>query len=370
MEKIKTTLHPKDSPNDELYPNVLPSNIPVDSTLDNTGDTLKVNTDTLQGKLTSGDGISISDNTIAVADTITKEKTFNNGVKTNKITNTNGYKIIDDDGSHINLGNSSRIIQIQGSSSRPTYNGEDIALLTDSDTLLKTLLWANLGIGRWSSQNLYSNIYTSDEDYFIDNFSTYYTNLTRWANNVTYNVRLNHKIILPNFNTEKSITADYMLYNFTTTTNTNCELVFSNCNISGQYLLSNSNIAKISVTDNCTALLKGSNMFNNMPNLTEINGIDFSNVNEIFAWNRPIFNEVPKLTTIKVKNIKGNVDFSKCAAITTTEQLQNIFDSCLNLKSLGISNKTLRFNATQFKAITTEQSDTMVNVKGWTLTQA
>ena len=90
MEKIKTTLHPKDSPNDELYPNVLPSNIPVDSTLDNTGNTLKVNTDNIQSKLTTGYGINIINNEISLLDnfvTLDSEQIIT-GVKHTKVGNT------------------------------------------------------------------------------------------------------------------------------------------------------------------------------------------------------------------------------------------------------------------------------------------
>lgn len=66
-----------------------------------------------------------------IPDTMSKQFEFTAGIKSPKIIDSTGYNIIKGDTSYVEVGNGSRILKLNGTASRPTYNGLDLALTTD-----------------------------------------------------------------------------------------------------------------------------------------------------------------------------------------------------------------------------------------------
>ena len=64
-------------------------------------------------------------------DTMSKQFEFTAGIKSPKIIDSTGYNIVKGDTSYVEVGNGSRILRLNGTASRPTYNGLDLALTTD-----------------------------------------------------------------------------------------------------------------------------------------------------------------------------------------------------------------------------------------------
>lgn len=364
MEKIKTTLHPKDSPNDELYPNVLPSNMPVDSTLLNTSNTLQVNTDVIQVKLSSSNDISISsDNKIELNENITKSIVFNQGIKTNKINNINGYNLINDDNSKVNVGNSSRITNLQGSSARPTYNGADLALLSDSDTSHWDLLMANLGIGRWMDSIFRIGSWMT-KNTINDNLAKYYTNCSYIFADVSWVDHIGH------------LRNEYDVYfnnpeTFFGTQNKNYYNAFASMHSTGAIYLPNmygnlgfaftgSKFSKVLIDEGCTVKCVSSSngIFNYMPNLTEIGAIDMSETTldqSYFIYDSSNVKSI-HCTHWKVSfNISSSIKFEEA----------DLVEIISNLDPVSVT-KTLTMGATNLAKLTNEEI-LVATGKGWQL---
>lgn len=115
-----TTLHPYDDDSTNVYPNIKSENIPDGSVTESKLDPSIVDEiNNLSEKYTK----TVTTNT---EQQITAQKTFTQGIKTNKVTNINGYDDMNDDGSNLNVGNSSRELKLSGSTTKPTYNGKEL----------------------------------------------------------------------------------------------------------------------------------------------------------------------------------------------------------------------------------------------------
>lgn len=365
MEKIKTTLHPKDSPNDELYPNVLPSNIPVDSSLLNTSNTLQVNFDVVQTKLSSGNDITISDdNKVSLNENITRTIAFNQGIKANKISNLNGYNLIYDDGSKLNVGNSSRIINLQGSSARPTYNGVELGLLSDSDISHWSTLMNNLGIGRWRDSTFRTYSW-KDKNVIYDSLAKYYTNCDYLFSNISWVDQNGYD------------RNDQDVYFDNPTTFFNSKNYISYVNVFGSsqstgaiylpsmygdlaFAFSASKFSKVLISDGCTVRVKTYNngIFNVMPNLTEIGAFDMSEQ----TTDLPFFIQVSS----NVKSIHcthWNVSFS--IIDSTKFEEADLVEIISNLDPVSTT-KTLTMGATNLAKLTSEEI-LVATGKGWQL---
>ncbi len=355
MEKIKTTLHPKDSPNDELYPNVLPSNIPVDESLDNTTDVLKV---TLKG----GDGISINGNTIGIADNFSNEKTFTNGVKTNKITDLNGYKIVEDNNSYITIGNTSRITRLQGSNDRLTYNGEEIALLKDFNRIQWDTLMANLGVGRWANQTLIDFDWITEKTIY-DDLAPYYTSCVRYLAYANFGtiVRFNNPKNF--FNSNKLINYNFMLAYFGLNNSDSCTVYLPSMYGNMNLIVIGSNISHLLVDTDCVVQPTSLDL-QHCPSLIEVGEIDMS-----YCGVRTNFtNASSNIETLNIINIRKSLSFEWGTDKLTLESLIHLVQNLLKVDNT----QTLSLRSACYERLMNDETgkaevEKAINERNWNI---
>lgn len=359
MEKIKTTLHPKDSPNDELYPNVLPSNIPVSDGLNNSGDKLSIDNTYVQEKLTASVGINIDENNkISVADSVPKQVEFSQGIKTPKVVDINGYTYLTGDSSYINVGNSSRLLQTYGSGSRPTYNGKDLALLSDSDTSHWDLLMANIGVGRWEGQKFFDFIF-SDNSIFFDDIIPYYTDLKRFMCYSTWISRDHNTQFQANMIIQQDFINKFVNYNYAFYGVDMNSITLSNIKASNMYFsFSSTTLTKILVKEGCTVMTYNLEYtFANNKQLIEIGKFDLSQCINILNF----IQNSPKVKSIHCTHWKVSFDISPSTAFEEADLVEIIS----NLDTVSTT-QTLTMGATNLAKLTSEEI-LVATGKGWQL---
>ena len=355
-----TTLKEEITGND-VYPNVKEENIP----------------DTIQRKLTSGDGITIENNEVSlgtiqdknIPDSTNKEVVFNNGVKTNKVTDLNGYKIVEDDNSHINVGNTSRLLQMYGSGSRPTYGGMDLAFYSDTQENNWDLLWANLGIGRWAGQRFYYPYSVTNTYTLVDRLSMHYTSLIRCFSNISlYSNRDNvpvtgTTIICPDLPTLHSNEAASFMFAWWEE-NSNLTLMLGNGSQGGQYMFGHSPaFIKIDIQEGKTFQITNysQGVFARCSNLEYIGPIDMSLARQTGGGNAYMFLGCSKLKTIKITHWTGSFDISDSTAFEEADLVE-----ILNNLDAVSTTQTLTMGATNLAKLTTD--DILIATgKGWQL---
>ena len=242
---------------------------------------------------------------------------------------------------------------------------QDTTLQSNIDSNWSTLM-ANLGIGRWANQTFLSGSWVS-EGQVADNLSSQYTNVSRYCYGTKYLQLFNNTDILtwylPDFST-KAITANGMFYDCNMET-----LVLGNLQISNPYAFINNckALKTIKVADGKTVrLIDGCfSTFKDLPLLETIEGLTLEYFSDGYQYGIPLFDNCPKLKTIKCKNINSSLHINKLTSLNTTEDMHNLISGMI--KS---SNKTLYVNSTQNEVLSDEDRTLLVDTLGWTISVA
>ena len=305
---------------------------------------------------------------------ITGTKTFTSPVKTDEIDNTNGnamlrYKSTEN---KVVLGGSTIPTTIMGSGDRPTYSkngsdfsGNELALKSDVDSNW-SLLMANLGVGRWANQTFLSGSWVSEGQVY-DNLSSQYTNISRYCYGTKYFQLFSNTDILtwylPDFS-NKTITGSSVFFNCNMETLILGELHLTNPMV---FISNCDSLKTIKVAEGKSVSLTGLTYqtFKNLPLLETIEGISLKNFQDGTPYGVSMFQNCPKLKTIKCKEINSSLYINKLTSLSTTEDMHNLISGMIK----G-SNPTLYINSTQNEVISDEDRTLLVDTLGWTISIA
>lgn len=245
-----------------------------------------------------------------------------------------------------------------------TINGEAITgdgnLVTDAG--LSSLLWDNLGVGRWRSQTFQEHAYITT-GLFTDTLMPYYTDCTSMFALAHWDV--NTMTIDKDFKENSS--CSYLFYGFTGTKN----LKLSNHKYSeiGQWIYSctemfkNSEFETISCKDGCSFEIGGRvlELFFNCTKLKSISGIDFGGTSGKIVETNSLFYNCTSLTYIDASTIAFSFDISYNPNITEDEMV-----AILNTLPIISKAQTLKLGSENLKKLTTD--DILIATgKGWQL---
>lgn len=253
-----------------------------------------------------------------------------------------------------------------------TINGE--AITGDGnlsvDTNLSSLLWAELGIGRFENTKIFNQSWETITT-FTDSLSTKYTNLTKYLNGVegvnkqTGVYQLLDNIIMPDFNTDSinGVNCTWMFNNFSG---------FRKITLGNLYIANDSynmfshikDLEEIAIADGKKVKLIGyaPNIFYDCPELTTIGAIDMSDLNlDGAVYGLYMFMLCPKLKTINCTHWRSNFNIS-CSTAFEQADLVNIIS---NLDAVS-NGAVLTMGTTNLNKLTTDQI-AVATGKGWTL---
>ena len=317
--------------------------------------------------ITHGDGQAIAQSIQNLADSINTQdlnvtkggdqeitglKSFVNeqGLKTNKVSSTDGQDLLSYDGTNTSL---------KGKGTRPLYNDGEMALLSD----VGTSVYANMGTYRWMGRSLpqisWKNVISDPiAKYYSDYFWTFGFCKFVDAAGSTMNsdVTFDEKVI---FSTSWR-NCNYMFNGF----KCKAAIYLPNMKISSGYEMFNrSEFTKILVADGCEVTISGdiSLMFYNCSNLTEIGAIDLSNASWVESDGNAPFRNCSFLKSIHMTNFKYSFDISYSTAFEEADLVEIIG----NLVDVG-SAKTLTIGDTN-KAKLTAEEIAVATIKGWSI---
>lgn len=322
----------------------------------------------------TGSDINVDARLVITDGLLTNTGTFDNYVLTDNINNTNGnamvrYKSTEN---KVVLGGSTIPTTIMGSGDRPTYSkngsdftGNELALKSDVDTNWN-LLMANLGVGRWANQYLYSFEWSKNVT-FYDALLSKYTNYTRflsWA-----------KPWFPQYSTEQTDATLIFDSNFNSA-NCNYLLAFANCSFktiklssmnikndydNSAYMFANCpNLTHLLVKDGCEVNFNGKNMLNHTfyysTKLQEIGPFNFQGSS---FWST--FEGCSSLKTLHCKHWSSSFDIHYSTAFEEADLVEIIS----NLDTVT-STQILTMGATNLAKLTDEEKKVATD-KGWIL---
>ena len=234
--------------------------------------------------------------------------------------------------------------------------GIDKAVTADSNW---SLLMANLGIGRWANQILYT--YYSGLN-ISDNMADKYTNLHRYISNTSFYDGLSNnpmsrtsQIIcdLGNADTKRGGIC------FATGCNIN-NLLIKNGRLSNAYGAFKHfkgyelHFENFYLSENTFWFIE------NCSNLEVVDGLNLSKASN----NSNNWNSCPKLKTLKLKGMKYSMNISG-TAISNEEDLQNVIDGLV-----ANTGQSLTISSTQNSAMTDTQRTYLTDTLGWSISVA
>ena len=345
--------------------------------------------------------------------TIAGQKTFTAHIKNDEIDNTNGnamlrYKSAEN---KVVLGGSTIPTTIMGSADRPTYSkngsdfsGKSLALKTDVDiealeresqdeelkrdidkkantTDLDTLkssvnsnwstLMANLGIGRWANQTLYTQYGWTNVIY--DDLMPYYADYNRtFAESKFDNFQEQHasstlkfscQFVSPQDN-KKSFMGTFYKTKFTTRDIKTAQIDLHNQDIfmgDCEFTWFGSDITNIQFVNGVAYFGSCFLTFNSCPNLKSIDGVDFTY--QKFDWTGAAntFRNSPELKHLGIKHIHLSMTISYSTAYEEADLVEIIS----NLDEVTTT-QTLTMGATNLAKLTDEEKKVATD-KGWVL---
>lgn len=254
-----------------------------------------------------------------------------------------------------------------------TINGEAITgdgnLAVDSG--LSSLLWDNLGIGRWANISLYTTNWSGGEGTLVDSLSDLYTDITRYANDMTYynldftgNYSLVSKITMPSFANVKHGRCDFAFANIQNTG----ELVLNSGNFgSPKAMFANSKLSVISVADGANVCFyEGcADVFLGCSNLVEIGEINMvykgTYALDGASWFRPMFKGCTALKHLHCTHWGKSFDISFSTQFEETDLVE-----ILNNLDVVSTTQTLTMGSNNLAKLTTDDI-IIATGKGWQL---
>lgn len=244
-----------------------------------------------------------------------------------------------------------------------TINGESITgegnLIVDTD--LSSLLWTNLGVGRWSNQTFTNWSWKNPDRVIYDDLMPYYTNYTRMFENWDYsgsnndiyfdkdtnpNIPLNHWFI------KSKATGTIYLPNHTDNISINWTYRYAN-------MFDSSSFSKILIQSGKTFELTSEiyYCFAKCQNLTEIGEFDVSKVTQFTDW----LAGSNKIKSIHCKHFRNSF---KISASTEFEE-SDLIEIISNLDAVS-NGAVLTMGTTNLNKLTTDEISVATG-KGWTL---
>ena len=315
--------------------------------------------------ITHGDGQAIAQSIQNLADSINTQdlnvtkggdqeitglKSFVNeqGLKTNKVSATDGQDILTYDGTNTSL---------KGKGTRPLYNDREMALLSDIGGVSATTFWNNFGIRRWEGTK-----YESADGQFSDELLKYCADyshafcgceiLNSWGVDTA-------DIVIPagTFNSDYCNYA-YAFANFVNKGTLTLPSLYSYNSVN---MFKGANFTKILIADGAEVLLadEAAEMFRFCPNLVEIGAFDFSKAT--FKYGSPFQGEMPNLKTIHCKHFK----FSFSISFSTAFEEADLVEILNNLDTVSTT-QTLTMGSTNLAKLTSDEI-LIATGKGWAL---
>lgn len=245
-----------------------------------------------------------------------------------------------------------------------TINGESILQTKDFtvDANLSTLLWANLGIGRWANQTFYTGSWSSKGEIY-DNLAPYYTNISRYLDGATYKQQYTGADIetqtLPAFS-DNVISGENVIKGSNATT-----LILDTLHLKTPtaFVQDCPNLKQILVKSGSQVSLTGVayETFKNLPQLEEIGEITVSALTDGATYGRYTFYNCPKLKAIHCKH--WTLSFN--IATSTAFEQADLVEIISNLDAVS-NGAVLTMGATNLAKLTAAQISVATG-KGWTL---
>ena len=328
--------------------------------------------------------------------TFTQVNNFNSGIKTDKFKTSGGLDIINHDGTNINIGNSSKTLKLTGTQSRPTYKEQDLALLTDvnsslttairytdtetterkaQDTALQTninsnwsTLMANLGIGRWANQTLYTQYNWTNTIY--DDLMPQYTSYARTFANSEFKAFEGNTGYVSDtkfscqFKSPKDNKKSFMGTFYNTSFNKGMVIDLKQQDLfmgDSEFTFMLTNATSITFTNGTAYFGSMFNTFNSCSNLESIDGIDFTYQSFLYNGAYQAFRNSPKLKHLGIKHIHLGMDISSSTAFEESDLVEIIS----NLDEVSTT-QTLTMGATNLAKLTDDEKKVATD-KGWVL---
>ena len=99
--------------------------------------------------------------------------------------------------------------------------------------------------------------------------------------------------------------------------------------------------------------------------LETIEGLMLEYFSDGYKYGIPLFNNCPKLKTIKCKNINSSLHINQLTSLNTTEDMHNLISGMVKGR-----NPILYVNSTQNEVISDEDRTLLVDTLGWSISVA